>query len=144
MEIYKKQMENGHAAEIIIYENEQKLLRQIGRDDLAKDVEIVGNKIGIGYDIISFEQIEGTERIEKQIEVKSVQNTKTKRFYLTRNELEKSRKLPNYYVYLVDNSNIERPIITKLQRPDFFDKTKFELKTSIYEIKYTIDKQTNN
>ena len=31
------------------------------------------------------------ERIEKQIEVKSVQNTNVKRFYLTRNELEKSR-----------------------------------------------------
>jgi len=136
IDIYKKQMENGHSAEEVIFENEQKLLRQIGREDLSQDVQIVGNLIGLGYDILSFEPIEGTDRIEKQIEVKSVQNTKIKRFYLTRNELEKSRNLPNYYVYLVDNSNIDSPIITIIKNPNFFDKEKFELKTSVYEIKY--------
>jgi len=141
IEIYKKQMENGHSAEVIIFENEKKLLRQIGRDDLAQDVQIVGNMIGLGYDILSFEPIEGIDRIEKQIEVKSVQNTKIKRFYLTRNELEKSRNLSNYYVYLVDNSNIDSPIVTIIKNPNFFDKEKFELKTSVYEIKFDTNKQ---
>lgn len=142
IELYKKQMENGHSGEKIVYETEKNILINIGRLDLANDVEIVGNQIGLGYDILSFEPIEGDKRIEKQIEVKSVQNTNVKRFYLTRNELEKSRILSNYYVYLVDNSILNSPTITRIKRPDFFDKTKFELKPTVYEIKYNTDGKT--
>jgi hypothetical protein len=140
--LYKKQMDNGHTGENIVYEAEINLLKDIDRIDLANDVEIVGNQIGLGYDILSFEPIEGNKRIEKQIEVKSVQNTSIKRFYLTRNELEKSRVLSNYYVYLVDNSNTESPTITKIKKPNFHDKSKFELKTTVYEIKYNADDKT--
>lgn len=142
IELYKKQMENGHIGEKIVFESEKNILKNIGRLDLANDVEMVGNQIGLGYDILSYEPIEGEKRIEKQIEVKSVQNTNIKRFYLTRNELEKSRILSNYYVYLVDNYILDNPTITSIKRPDFFDKTKFELKPTVYEIKYNADERT--
>lgn len=142
IDLYKKQMENGHTGEKIVYETEKNILINIGRLDLANDVEIVGNQIGLGFDILSFEPIEGDKRIEKQIEVKSVQNTNVKRFYLTRNELEKSRILSNYYVYLVDNSILDSPTITRIKKPDFFDKTKFELKPTVYEIKFNTGGKT--
>lgn len=132
---YKKQIESGHNAEYIVFIHEQKKLEKIGRADLAKLVEIVSGKIGLGYDILSFELTKDNEVIQKQIEVKSVQITNSTRFYLTENEYEKSKRLSNFCLYLVDNTN-DNPIIIKLDKPDFSDSSKFELKPSIYEVRY--------
>ena len=130
------QMEKGHTAEKIVLEHEKLELIKIGRHDLAEKVELVGGKIGLGYDIASYEA-DKEKSIEKQIEVKSVSKGKTKRFFLTRNELHKSRELQNYYIFLVENSNFDEPSIIKIKHPNILsDKSNFQFETVSYEVKY--------
>ncbi len=130
------QMEKGHTAEKIILEHEKLELIKIGRHDLAEKVELVGGKIGLGYDIASYEA-DREKSIEKQIEIKSVSKGKTKRFFLTRNELHKSRELQNYYIFLVENSNFDEPSIIKIKHPNILsDKNNFQFETVSYEVKY--------
>lgn len=134
LSIYQKQMENGRRAEEIVYNYEKNKLISIGREDLAMAVEFVGEKIGLGFDILSFESIVGTEKIEKQIEVKSTQSNH--KFYLTQNENNKSKTLSNFHLYLVEKINSETPTIIEIRHPDFSNKNDFERYVSVYEITY--------
>lgn len=132
----QSQMEKGHTAEKAVLEYEKLELIKIGRHDLAEKVELVGGKIGLGYDIASYEP-DKEKTIERQIEVKSVSKGKTKRFFLTRNELNKSRELQNYYIFLVENSNFDKPNIIKIKHPNILsDKNNFQVETVSYEVKY--------
>ena len=94
----QKNLSIGRKAEIIVCESERKRLKEAGRPDLAKEVTRVSDNPSLGYDIDSFE-IDGTRIF---IEVKAVRHfKKILSFYLSRNELEKSQSMDNYYFYFV-------------------------------------------
>lgn len=89
----------GKLAEDEALRCEKERLRRAGREDLADVVNSVSNNAHLGYDIASFNE-DGSKRY---IEVKAVRpHKKFAKFYLTQNELQKSRELqPNYYYYFV-------------------------------------------
>ena len=89
----------GRLAEDEALRCEKERLRRAGREDLAEAVRSVSNNYSLGYDIASFNE-DGSKRY---IEVKAARSNKTfAHFFLSRNELLKSRKLqPNYYYYFV-------------------------------------------
>lgn len=84
--------------EIVSYEK----LRLYSRQDLIDAIEHKSLKdAALGYDIKSFTLVETSSVSERFIEVKAIPYLET-RFYLTRNELETSRKYgSNYYLYLL-------------------------------------------
>ena len=102
-----------------------------GRKDLSKKVKNVGN-LSMGYDIISFE-LDGRK---KYIEVKST-TTENKTFYLTKNEYEKSKKLGNYYVYIVRYyKNLDPSRIEYLKHPNFDNSKNYILQPTQYKVYY--------
>jgi uncharacterized protein DUF3883 len=88
----------GRLAEDTVLEAERSRLRQAGRSDLAERVHSVSDDHRKGYDIESFDEDE-TPRLN---EVKAARRDKgVMTFFLTENEWQKSRKLANYFFYLV-------------------------------------------
>ena len=88
----------GRLAEDTVLESERLRLRQAGRSDLAERVHSVSDDHRQGYDIESFDEDE-TPRL---IEVKAARRDKgVMTFFLSENEWQKSRKLANYFLYLV-------------------------------------------
>ena len=75
----------GEAGEAFIMDYEQSVLRQSGRDDLAKQIVWTSKEEGdgAGYDIRSFEP-DGSDRL---IEVKTTNGWERTPFHLTRNEI---------------------------------------------------------
>ena len=76
----------GHAGEELVLHHERSILRQYGRDDLARRVRWVSQEDGdgAGYDISSFTK-DGGERL---IEVKTTNGWERTPFHISRNELE--------------------------------------------------------
>ncbi len=132
LEKYQNQLRKGHWAEQIVYQNEVDFLKQTGKTNLADKVKIVSENPDLGYDILSFE-IDGTE---KQIEVKSIQSTKPKQFYLTVAELRKSGLLKNYYLYCVVDKNPLPPEILRLRNPIFVNNICFQLEPVQYKVSF--------
>lgn len=90
----------GDLGELWVLKNEIDFLKQNNKEKLAKKVNHVSvNKgDGLGYDILSF-NLDGTE---KYIEVKTTKGKLNTTFYITRNELEKSKfQKDNYFLYRV-------------------------------------------
>ena len=93
---------------------------------------------GDGYDVLSYEE----NGKEKYIEVKSTkaQNRRVT-FYITQNELDKAKKIQNYYLYIVIGVGSKNPKIFKYFKP-FGDKkndpySEFRLIATKYKV--TID-----
>ncbi len=76
----------GYAGEELVLCHERSILRQYGRDDLARRVRWVSQEDGdgAGYDISSFTK-DGGERL---IEVKTTNGWERTPFHISRNELE--------------------------------------------------------
>jgi hypothetical protein len=92
------QRQLGRLAEEVALASEKKRLRSANRPDLAKKVKSVSNQPARGYDIKSFE----VDEADRHIEVKAARYANGQfDFFVTRNELARSGKLPNYYFYLV-------------------------------------------
>jgi len=103
--------ELGGIAEEIVLEAERARLKQAGRSDLATLVKSVSEQYELGYDIESFES-DGTS---KQIEVKAARRDSGKvSFFLSENERLVSRRLPNYYFYLVFNARSSARMIRSI------------------------------
>ena len=88
----------GEAGERLVLMHEKAVLREAGRADLADRVRWVSHEDGdgAGYDIASFTR-EGSPRL---IEVKTTAGWRYAPFYLTRNELEVSRKRQDEWVLM--------------------------------------------
>jgi hypothetical protein len=128
----EKQMEIGDLAEEIILNSEIEFLRN-DYPDLAEKVCSVANIPKLGFDIISFE-IDGTQ---KQIEVKAISTNKSnKSFFLTRNELRKSKEYPNYYLYCVSELSLEKPKILRIKQPNFENENDFKMEPITYKITF--------
>lgn len=128
----EKQMEIGNLAEEIVLNSEIEFLRN-DYPDLAEKIRSVANNPKLGFDIISFE-IDGTQ---KQIEVKAISTNKSnKSFFLSRNELRKSKEYPNYYLYCVSELSSEKPKILRIKQPDFENENDFKMKPMTYKITF--------
>lgn len=92
----------GSLGELWVLEYEKQMLNKKGLTKLAQKVVhsslVFGD--GLGYDILSYNET----GVEKYIEVKTTRQGKYTTFYLTRNELEWSKRITdNYYLYRVYN-----------------------------------------
>jgi hypothetical protein len=96
----------GQIAEEAALKAERRRLQKAGRSDLAEKVQSVADKPGLGYDIQSFE-LDGSERF---IEVKNV--SQGNRFFISESEWLNSRNRSNYFFYLVQGIERERPLVT--------------------------------
>jgi len=85
----------GIAGEKLVLKYEHERLRRAGKKELAERIEHVSEEKGdyLGYDILSFEE-NGKERL---IEVKTTQFGQMTPFFVSRNEVEKSIELSEYY-----------------------------------------------
>lgn len=132
LEQFKKQMEIGNLAEEIVLNNEMEFLSQ-EFSDLAEGVRSVANNPKLGFDIISFE----TDGTQKQIEVKAISTNKSnKSFFLTRNELRKSKEYPNYYLYCVSELSSGKPKILRIKQPNFENENEFKMEPLTYKITF--------
>lgn len=94
----------GDLGEIWVYEREKIKLAENGLISLAEKVKHISNDNGdgTGYDIESYD-LKGNKVF---IEVKTTKSKFNSTFYVSRNELERSRKeQDNYYLYRVFNFN---------------------------------------
>ena len=135
LEQYLKQVELGKISEKRVLEAEIKFLNDNHKSELAQKVRSVADRPGLGFDIISYE----TDGREKQIEVKTVQQHDRQRsFIISKNELEKSGKLPNYYLYCVENPYSEFAKIFFFRQPDFENSPIFEATPLSFEIRFEL------
>ena len=88
----------GYRGEKFVVRHEVDRLVKAGRQDLADKVEWVSKTQGdgLGYDVLSFDAETGKPVF---IEVKTTNGSCNSAFYITRNELERSRVSDNYYLY---------------------------------------------
>ena len=91
----------GDLGELWVLEYEREHLIKNGKNKLAAKVKHAAKDKGdgLGYDILSY-SIDGKEKL---IEVKTTKDRFNSTFYVTRNELEKSKLADNYFVYRVYN-----------------------------------------
>lgn len=97
----------GDLGEIWVLKHERNFLEENGKSKLASKVKHVAKDKGdgLGYDILSFE-LDGNEKF---IEVKTTKGRKNSTFFITRNELEKSKLEKNrYFLYRVYEFNEEK------------------------------------
>ncbi len=90
----------GDLGELWVIDRERKKLEQASKSKLAKKVKHVAKEQGdgLGYDILSYD-VNGNKIY---IEVKTTKGNVNSTFYITRNELEKSRiEQDNYRLYRV-------------------------------------------
>jgi hypothetical protein len=96
----KRQKRLGDLGELWVLEQEKQQLIAAEKPKLANKIKHVAfdQGDGLGYDILSFDE----KGNKKYIEVKTTTGPKNQPFYITRNELEASRKYgDNYFLYRV-------------------------------------------
>lgn len=96
-----KQIENelvGRKSEQLAFQFEIKRLVAEGIEDYNEKIKIVSDDSSLGYDILSVEN----DMEKRYIEVKTIKrNDDLCSFYITDNEIQKMKKLSNYYIYIV-------------------------------------------
>lgn len=107
MEKLEKQDEYGEQAELFVIDYENKALN--GKSPI---VHVALEDAGAGYDVKSYLKEDSTSH-NKFIEVKCF-SPKTGKFFISRNEIEVSRKLDNsYFLYLVESTFTRQPYIVR-------------------------------
>ncbi len=102
----------GRIAEAKALESERTRLRNVGHRNPELAATLVSDQLGLGYDIRS-EELDGSAR---HIEVKAARGPLSRlTFFLTRNEWEKSRYLPNFHLYLVLNADEAQPTVLDIE-----------------------------
>ncbi|WP_300433726.1 DUF3883 domain-containing protein [Christiangramia sp.] len=127
----KRKRMKGRRAEELVMEFERQRLIDAGEEDLASKVEDYSTKFSKGFDILSW-NVDGTER---NIEVKS---SGYNGFILTRNELKKSEKNSNYWLYIVNEKKNEVQI-KQIKSPSFQNLECFRLEPKDYYVTFSID-----
>lgn len=105
----------GSKGEAIVMRYERDRLALLGREDLSHKVRRISTDDDtVGYDVESFEE-NGEPRY---VEVKtSTGNSKAVRFFMSANEMRKSKSLDNYFIYYVDAINTKKPRIIPIKCP---------------------------
>ena len=128
----KKAILTGDKGEKLVIKAEKERLEKAGFVDLAEKVEQISLKDdSLGYDVLSFEADES--EIRRHIEVKTTTYEDLGQgFYLTKNELDKSNELENYWLYIVLDINSSNPKIFREKEP--FKSDGYVLKESQYRV----------
>jgi len=85
-----------------------------------------------GYDILFFDE-DGPER---QIEIKATSMLGFYNgFFLSSNELEKSKAFRNYYLYLAASAMSGKPVLSMIKKPEYSDKLYFSLSPTLYNVR---------
>jgi len=123
----------GDRGEKIVLELEIKRLKDAGRNDLAERVlHIADTDDSKGFDILSFD----TDGKERQIEVKATSmDSFYNGFFLSANELEKSKTLDNYYLYLVSSAMTDKSVINPIPKPAYSEPDVFTLTPVLYNVR---------
>lgn len=110
----------GDRGEVLVVELEKRRLIEAGRKDLADKIDHIAQRDdSAGFDISSFDK-NGKQR---PIEVKATESANlTQGFFISDNELQKAKTLPNYHVYVVFSALSSSPKILPLKKPDFTGK----------------------
>lgn len=90
----------GASGEEFVIAFEKYMLKQLGRDDLANEIEWSSKDRGdgLGFDVRSFRVDAKTDRVDEHyIEVKTTNNGKYQPFYVTPNELDFSKDAAEHY-----------------------------------------------
>lgn len=97
----RKNRELGLAGEKLVIEYERNILRQLNRHDLAEKVHHIAlQNSSAGYDVSSFND----DGSNKHIEVKTTSGSKANPFYISRNEVSKSKELAgSFWIYRLFN-----------------------------------------
>jgi hypothetical protein len=98
----KEKKRIGDLGELFVVQLEKDKLKKANKPQLAKKVahHAKDQGDGLGYDVLSFDE-QGNEMF---IEVKATKSNKNTPFFITRNELERSKKeQEKYFVYRVYN-----------------------------------------
>lgn len=121
----KRNYIQGNKAEVYVIKAEKKYLEKIGKKDLANKIEHTSLKIdNKGYDILSFDE----KGNQKYIEVKSTKNKfGDANFLISSNEINKSKLLNNYYIYVVFEVNTSEPKIWRINNPFVNDANKIKI-----------------
>jgi hypothetical protein len=127
----KRKRIKGRRAEELVMEYERQRLTESGRKDLAEKVEDYSTKYSKGFDILSW----NTDETERNIEVKS---SSSNSFIITRNELNKSEKNPNYWIYILNEKKNE-VLIKQLRAPSLKDESRFRLEPKDYYVTFSIE-----
>ncbi|MDR5586024.1 MULTISPECIES: DUF3883 domain-containing protein [Clostridium] len=115
---YEKEMKRkkyiGNLGENIVFNEQIKSLRKIGREDLAEKVTVVSTEDDrLGYDILSFDK----HGNEIYIEVKSTISTANNiNFIITDNEYRQAMEKENYMIYLIYEVETNNPKIHILNK----------------------------
>lgn len=105
----------GRLAEERARDAERARLREAGRQDLAERVRLVSDDHTLGYDLESFE----LDQTPRRIEVKAVGFEEDQaEFYLTENEWQTSRRVSNYWLYLVSGAQTKDCAIRAIRSQD--------------------------
>ena len=135
IEKHINQTEIGLVSENRVIEFEKKFLTSKGKHDLTERVKSVSKDASLGFDVLSFE-LNGEE---KHIEVKTIKIIDGKySFFITDNEVSKSKLLPNYYIYCVENPRKDDFKISFLKNPELQDGNLFLLKPMNYQVFFEV------
>ena len=106
----------GDRGELVVMDVEKKRLISAGKSKLARKIDHAAKRDdGLGYDVLSFD-VDGRER---PIEVKATTAPDLQNgFFISANELEKSRQLPNYHLYIVFSATSKSPRVFAMKKPD--------------------------
>tara|TARA_B100000315_G_scaffold247189_1_gene275577 strand:+ start:2507 stop:4054 length:1548 start_codon:yes stop_codon:yes gene_type:complete len=101
----------GKLGELLVLRYEKKRLKNLGREDLSEKVEYLSPiDDNAGYDIKSFTENGNV----KYIEVKTTKSGLQTEFFVSENQVNKSKELENYFIYRVYNYD------TNLDSGDFY------------------------
>lgn len=133
----KANIENGLLGEQLVIDYERERLINLGRPDLADEIEWISQKDDSkGYDIISFDIINKNKIQKRHIEVKSTEENATKDFYISKNEIKAMNELKNqYFIYRIYKLKTRKPKLFILEYEDFKNKIKLEVENYIAKFK---------
>lgn len=122
IESYRMKQAIGYEGELLVLNHEKQILKSKNREDLADKVQHVSKDIGdgLGYDIISYDELGNT----KYIEVKTTTKKVAEGFYITEGELKVLKTLNGYHIYRVFDFDLstKRGLIFKISSIDDFNK----------------------
>jgi len=128
IKLAKKNKVIGNRGEKLVVEFEKRKLKELNRLDLVSKVKKVEFDY-IGYDVDSFDY----DGKPIKIEVKSTtQKIGLTNFYLSSNELEKSKSMDNYRLYIVYDIKSEKPFVWNAGNLFTQDNKNVEIKPSNY------------
>ena len=122
----------GDRGEQIVLRAEKKRLEKNNRKDLSKLIDHIAKRDdSAGYDIISYETNGEKRYIEVKTTLKQIGNNN---IFLSANELEVSKRIKNYYFYIVYEADQNIPKIWRVKGDKLMNNDDIEMVPTQYRI----------